>query len=131
MKQVTEIEFRYAYAIAWHVSENVRNSCTHLADMDLEGKYLYLSNDKKSGYVLSIDGELTSVFSTVRGRGSAIITHAISKGAKKLDCFDGYLVDFYRSFGFVEYKRVPNWTEGEPSVIYMQLPNKLTYYRSK
>jgi len=46
---------------------------------------------------------------------------AIDAGAKTLDCFDLYLPGWYSKFGFKEYKREANWTEGEPDVVYMRL----------
>ena len=44
--------------------------------------------------------------------------------ARTLDCFDGYLPDFYSKFGFVEYKREPNWVPGKADVVYMRLEDK-------
>ena len=48
----------------------------------------------------------------------------LAKGAQTLDCFDGFLPDFYSKFGFVEYKREPNWVPGKADVVYMRLEDK-------
>lgn len=47
----------------------------------------YLSDDGRSGYAIKSDSTLVSVFSTVRGRGDDLISHAVYNGASKLDCF--------------------------------------------
>ena len=44
-------------------------------------------------------------------------------GVQYLDCFDGFLPSYYEKFGFVEYKREANWTEGGPDVVYMRMHN--------
>lgn len=86
-----------------------------------------LSLDGLSGYVVRPDGELVYVFSRVAGRGSAMVTRAVTRdGATYLDCFDGYLTGFYARHGFVEYKREANWTVGEPDVVYMVLASSMT-----
>lgn len=48
----------------------------------------------------------------------------LAKGAQTLDCFDGFLPDFYSKFGFVGYKREPNWVPGKADVVYMRLEDK-------
>jgi hypothetical protein len=50
-----------------------------------------------------------------------MVQSAIERGASKLDCFDGFLPAYYERFGFVETERVPNWTPGEPDVVFMSL----------
>jgi hypothetical protein len=55
----------------------------------------------------------------VRGRGDALVSDAIARGAKHLNCFDGYLPTLYARHGFVEVRREPNWTEGGPDIVYM------------
>lgn len=74
------------------------------------------------GYAIRPDGELVYVFSEVKGRGAALVLDAIERGATHLDCFDGYLVTLYSRHGFRVVKRVANWTEGGPDVVYMALP---------
>lgn len=84
----------------------------------------FLSPDLKSGYALKGD-ELVSVFSTVKGRGDALVRHAISHGASQLDAFDGYLIKLYARHGFYEWTRMSNWTPGQPDVVYMALKQGL------
>lgn len=81
----------------------------------------YLSRDLKSGFNITYKCELNSVFSLVRGRGESIVSTAVSYGADNLNCFDGYLVKLYESSGFRICSREPNWTPGEPDIIYMTI----------
>ncbi|WJN63012.1 hypothetical protein [Streptomyces phage phiScoe25] len=82
----------------------------------------YLSEDGLSGLGVAGDGTLVGVFSLVKGRGEDMIWEAILHyGADRLDCFDGFLPDYYKRFGFAEYERVANWTAGEPDVVFMRL----------
>ena len=80
----------------------------------------FINKDGSAGFVVSSDGELTSVYSAIKGRGDKIMDSAILHGACHLDCFDGYLVTFYARHGFQEVRREKNWTEGEPDVVYME-----------
>ncbi|AWD90636.1 GNAT family N-acetyltransferase [Pseudomonas phage Nerthus] len=84
---------------------------------------LYLAKDgnKVTGGFIVIDGELRSLFTNVKGIGSWLLFWAIREGAKRLDCFDGYLVEFYKRHGFKETKRVENWAHGGPQVVYMEI----------
>ncbi|MGW4158714.1 hypothetical protein [Streptomyces sp. NPDC004788] len=52
----------------------------------------------------------------------SLVRAAIAHGAHLLDCFDGFLPTYYRGFGFVETERIPNWTPGQPDVVFMALP---------
>ena len=64
---------------------------------------IFIAEDEKSGFAVKPDGELISVFSTVRGRGEAILAYAVQAGAKKLDCYkdeSAHLVNLYSKFGF-------------------------------
>lgn len=53
------------------------------------------------------------------GYGSQLVSDALHNGAEVLDCFDGFLPEFYARHGFVEVTREPNWTPGGPDVVYM------------
>jgi len=55
----------------------------------------------------------------LKGIGKTLVKFAIEKGAKSLDCFDGYLVEFYSKEGFMEVYREPNWNEGGADVVFM------------
>lgn len=93
-----------------------------------------LREDKRVGYAVTQDGELTMLFNLAEpGAGMVAVLDAIDRhGAWKLNCFDGYLPAYYRRFGFVEVRRVPwnpklaptywNPEDGTPDVIYMERP---------
>lgn len=121
---------RHNFAIAYHAarweSPVVRDATSPVEEV-CDGRYtrtLYcLAEDWMSGFAIrpgDEGNELIGVFSLVKGRGSRLIEAALDMGAERLDCFDGFLVDFYQRHGFVETERVPNWTEGEPDVVFMR-----------
>ncbi len=67
---------------------------------------LFLADSGLSGFGLTPDKELVSVFSLPgANQGRAAVKKAVEKGAKNLDCFDTKLVEFYGEFGFKEVKR--------------------------
>jgi hypothetical protein len=83
------------------------------------------------------DGELISVFSSVRGRGDAIMAAAVKAGASKLDCFEDpvnkWLPTLYGRYGFKETSRMAwddqyapkNWDyvkRDQPPVVFMERP---------
>ena len=87
------------------------------------GTRFYLSPDETMGFAVKPDGEATALYSTVKGRnvGGLLRNDAVAAGAEKLDAFDkeGFLPRLYQKSGFREYKREPNWTPGEPDVVFM------------
>lgn len=93
-----------------------------IADTTKREYYLDSLGDK--GYAIDSTGDLTSLFSCIKGQGKKLVTSAIKDGALHLDCFDGYLVDFYHGLGFVETSRVDNWTPGQPQIVFMHLEKK-------
>ncbi|MBV5342460.1 hypothetical protein JZU68_02205, partial [bacterium] len=99
---------------------HIKEFTSPVSEIDDNRKF-FLSTDNLSGYAIGFDGELTSLFSTVKGRGSELINLALTDGANHLDCFDGYLVKLYGKHGFMESKRVANWTPGGPDVVYMAI----------
>lgn len=103
------------------VNSHIKDNLSLYKYEDLEGIDLYLSNDHNSGFGVTRVGELVNVFSVIKGRGNELLTFAKMVGANHLDCFDGYLVMFYTSHGFVTYKVESNYILGGPSVIYMRL----------
>ena len=120
--QVSQCKFERAYEWGWDNSENIRNNCTPISEIDWTDKVLYLTSDCRAGYAVNkYTNELTNVFSTVKGRGGLLVTSAIAQGANNLDCFDGYLVKFYTSLGFKSLRTEANWTKGQPAVVYMAL----------
>jgi hypothetical protein len=100
----------------------IRKSTTPWQDIENEeGSSYYLAGHPGfMGFALSANGELTSVFSAIKGKGDILMKEAIKRGASHLDCFDGYLPKFYNRHGFVETGREANWTAGEPDVIFME-----------
>lgn len=120
MIKVHYTEFHKAVRLACQVSTKVSDMLTVYDIADYKRFDCYLSDDGVTGYAIN-KGELISVFSLFKGQGKAIVTDAINNGAWKLDCFDGYLKGFYESFGFKVIRREPNWTKGEPDVLFMRL----------
>jgi hypothetical protein len=116
---VTRALFLSALTTARYARSRVGDATS--APEDIGDGTFYLSDDGLSGYGVTTDGTLVGVFSLAKGRGDAIVSDAISHGARSLDCFDGYLVKLYARHGFTVTKREANWTHGEPDVCYMNL----------
>ncbi|WP_406192414.1 hypothetical protein OH733_05320 [Streptomyces griseus] len=111
----------YTAALGWAREESSRIAeATSPPEEMPRGSRYYLTNDFRSGFGVAHDGTLIGLFSLVKGRGDDLMWDAVThKGVKRLDCFDGFLPDYYKRFGFVETERVPNWTPGEPDVVFM------------
>ena len=92
----------------------------------LRPSHKFLAAGGKAGFVISREGDLQQVFnaSDEKGIGAHLIRHAIDKGARTLDCFDGFLPSYYSRFGFEEVGREANWTPGGPDVVYMALKSQ-------
>mgnify|MGYP001590169327 CR=1 FL=1 len=112
--------FRQIYTLAHEASERVRESCAAPSELRDGADYSLSYPDHLSGYCVD-GGELRAVFSLVPGRGTILVKDAVFRGAERLDCFDGYLVQLYRRLGFTETARATNWTPGQPDVVYMAL----------
>ncbi|MEU5403728.1 hypothetical protein ABZ348_31055 [Streptomyces sp. NPDC005963] len=119
-RQVTAHFYFGALTQARRASKLVAGATSKPAEMPKGARY-FLADDLMSGFGIDGDGTLIGVFSLIKGRGEGMVTHAIKSGARKLDCFDGFLPGYYERFGFVETERVPNWTQGEPDVVFMAL----------
>ena len=114
-------EYALSLGVARHDSERIAAMTSDPSEMPDDARY-YMTDDFKSGFGVTPDGTLIGLYSTVKGRGEGLMWDAVlHKGASKLDCFDGFLPDYYKQFGFVETERVPNWTPGEPDVVFMAL----------
>lgn len=118
MKRTSARVFRAALAEARAGREHVAAATSPPAELPDDARY-YLSPDRLAGFGVA-DGELIGLFSAERGRGAELVAAAIDAGASRLDCFGGYLVELYARHGFVETAREPNWTPGEPDVVYME-----------
>lgn len=113
--------FRKHFEAARADSEQIRQATSEWHSEPGTRYFLWSNGVDYAGYALRSDGELVYVFSTARGQGSAIVESAIGNGATYLDCFDGYLPTLYGRHGFETVATVPNWTPGEPDVVYMAL----------
>jgi outer membrane protein assembly factor BamB len=120
MRHVNFDTFREAFCAARNESPLVESMTSDATDVD--GTFYVLTDDSRSGYAIRPDGELVLVFSLERGRGDLLVSRAVDDGAIRLDCFDGYLPSLYARYGFVESHREPNWTPGEPDVVFMVQP---------
>lgn len=114
--------FQQAIGAARAASATIRDATSPSGEYPRFGATYYLTADSLSGYGVLDDGTLVGLFSLVRGRGASLMANALDDGARTLDCFDGFLVDFYGRHGFVESHRATNW-EGadEPDVVWMKL----------
>lgn len=92
----------------------------------------YLSSDFKSGFAVSFDGELVSMFSrSKKFNGVRLSYAAVRAGALRLDCYDenDFLPSIYRYAGFVEVNRVKwddqyapeTWNGSTPDVVFMEI----------
>jgi GNAT superfamily N-acetyltransferase len=88
---------------------------------------------KDAGYSVKPDGDIVNIFNNTphKGLGVVAIIDALRNGGKKLDCFDIFLTNYYRSLGFEEVSRSPwddqyappNWDyekNGRPNVVYLE-----------
>lgn len=74
------------------------------------------------GGFIVLHGELKALWCDIPGLGAGMIHEAIRLGARELSCFDGPLVGLYSQFGFREDRRERNHVDGEPDVVWMELP---------
>lgn len=92
---------------------------------DLGQMRLFLLKGGKAGYALKKDGEFVNLFNNgpkeeTGGAGPWLVLHAIEQGATHGDHFDGFLTGFYKTLGWKQVRREPNWTPGGPDVIFME-----------
>lgn len=99
----------------------IRDNTTPWDEIDLTDTECFIAGfPAYMGFAVRDNGELIGLFSAINGKGDLLLKEAIKRGARHLDCFDGYLPTFYARHGFIEVRREANWTEGEPDVIYME-----------
>lgn len=97
-----------------------QNLTEHSLDFYEESE-CFLSEDNRSGFCISKDNELCNVFSLVRGRGDSIVECATQEYSNLHgNCFRGKLTDLYFSHGAKEVRSEPNWTPGEPDVVFFK-----------
>lgn len=112
--------YKAALRSARAASSRIADATSKPSEMPDDARY-FLSEDGQAGFGVTTDGTLIGLFSRVKGRGDVLVNRAIREGARLLDCFDGFLPSYYEGYGFRETERVPNWTSGEPDVIFMAL----------
>jgi len=107
-------------------------SLADLTALLVNGGRIRLHQSFKAGYLLTSPGDLQGIFNNeVKGLGSLAVDDAIKHGACSLDCFDGFLVDYYKRFGFEVVKREPFNDKfapadfdrnqyGRPDIVYME-----------
>lgn len=91
----------------------------------------YLSDDGLTGFAVTHDGDLESLFNGgAPGMGRAAVQAAVAFGARTLWCFDGFLPRYYASLGWRECGRLewddslapagwPYDVHGRPDVVKM------------
>src|SRR5690554_6250518 len=124
MQSVNKLTFISFFADARAESQVIKDATSSAVEVSMatnQHDEFLLADDGTAGFIVKNGGELIAVFSTVKGQGRELIQIAKQCGAEYLDCFDGFLTEFYAKNGFVEVKREPNWTPGGPDVVYMKL----------
>lgn len=109
--------FAMATTIAARISPRIAENVT--LGRDYTDARCFLAADGCAGFAILPDGELVSVWSTVKGRGDAIVATAVAQGATHLDCFVGHLTRLYARHGFHVIRTVPNWDGTGPAVAFM------------
>lgn len=104
----------------------------NLTPDEVPGAEYWLTHDSRAGFGVTPDGELISLFNYgAPGQGHRAALLAIARGARHLNCYDGFLVDYYKDLGFVEVNRVafddqyapPGYDYarlGRPDVVFME-----------
>lgn len=106
-------------------------------DYESKGTKLFLSEDGKSGFGITKNNELISVFSLERQRGRTLVALAKKHGVTHLSCMGEHLLEMYSEFGFspVEVTKwdnqfaPKNWSYerfGTPNIYEMRLVNVYT-----
>lgn len=82
---------------------------TVYTEVEMRPWRLLLTEEAKggAGFAITPDKELVNIFNNtdIKGLGRAMVRCAIDLGVNRVFCFDGFLRDFYTSFGF----RVVKW----------------------
>lgn len=124
VRSVTREEFIREFTAARLTNPEVR-AATSAEVLERTGMYRLATayGQVVGGYAVQVNAdfriELCNLWGP--GYGSRLVNDALHNGAEVLDCFDGFLPEFYARHGFVETGREPNWTPGEPDVVYMSV----------
>ena len=100
---------RFARRVGWvrGISDFYRDNLDHYDSY--EGHECWLAKTDCAGFAVSPRKELVSVFSTQAGCGYDAMLFATARYPElHLNCFEGYLEEFYGQFGFVVMARERN-----------------------
>jgi phage-related protein (TIGR01555 family) len=109
---------------------------------DLLEHTLIINKDGTVGAAISKDGDIQNVFNNGGPKGGAAdaMKSALARGGKTLDCYDGFLPQYYKRFGMTETERLKfdpqyapkNWDYAKhdnPDVVFMKLRRGLERVR--
>ncbi|MFN3827621.1 MAG: hypothetical protein ACK4NR_08365 [Micavibrio sp.] len=108
------------------VKRSLRASSYHSENITLQQSYrnneCWLSPSSKSGFAVTPDHELISVFSCVNGDGRKMMNFIKSKyDHLHLNCFNTtFLRSFYEKHGFKIIRKEANWQAGGPDILFME-----------
>ena len=108
---------------------------TIYTEEELDKADLYIATGGGVGFAISPDKELFNLFNNTGTKlcGREAVDYAITKGARKVSCFNGFLRKYYERWGFRVVKR-ESWNEdlaplgwdydryGKPDVVWLELP---------
>ena len=90
-------EFFFALNYAKHMDERVARD---VELRDYADTQCFLTEDQNTGFAVTNDGELRSVFNIgAKGRGRLAVEHAIRNGVVSLECLPT-MAGYYETFGF-------------------------------
>jgi hypothetical protein len=116
-ERVSADEFAHLVRDITANDEFLRNNLTDFETY--ESFDCWVSPDRRSGYAVTPAFELVNVFSLC-SMGSEVVNHATTRYTfLHLNCFSGYLENFYTAHGFEQYSRQMNWDPSGPDVVYM------------
>ena len=82
--------------------------------------FLAMDGNTVTGGFGVLNGELIGLFAWPGTWGVWLLHRAMGEGARSLNCFDGFLPEYYAKHGWREVRREPNYRPGGPDVIYME-----------
>lgn len=106
----------------WASAKEAGNHAEHVAAFYRERCKLFLAMDGNTvtGGFGVLNGELIGLFAWPGTWGVWLLHRAMGEGATRLNCFDGFLPEYYAKHGWREVRREPNYEAGGPDVIYME-----------
>lgn len=125
IRKVNPSEYFHAFSKAYLDSQDVAAACSSPFDLReallTQGGQAFLTKGGMAGFIVMPDGELTGLFSRIKGQGNDLVQIAVQNGASNLDCFDWpKLVSLYERHGFKIVNREGNWNGVGPDVVYMK-----------